>query len=132
TEQVGMVRQWSVLLALAPQKEDWIRVYELASGRMGYVRASAVGPLDRPDTDIDHEVSRLEAGPSRSPGTMEANSIVRLVGWSGFGLVGLLAAWRVKGARGFLFWSTFALLGYYWLAAAWIWPWYITWALVPA
>jgi hypothetical protein len=132
TEQIGMVRPWSVMLALAPQKGDWIRVYELASGRLGYVRAATVGPLDRPDTDIDYEVSRLEAGPARSPAAVEANSIVRLVSWSSFGLVGLLAAWRVRDARSFLVWSTIVLLGYYWLAAAWIWPWYITWALVPA
>jgi hypothetical protein len=130
-DQIGMVRPWTVLLALAPQRGEWIRVYELPTGRIGYVRAAAVGPLERPDTNISHEVAQLEAGPAWSPAALEANSIVRWVSWVSFGLAGLLAVWRSRGDRGLLLWSAIILLAYYWLAAAWIWPWYITWSLVP-
>jgi hypothetical protein len=131
TQQIGMVRPWTVLLALAPQRGEWIRVYDLATGRIGYVRATAVGPLDRPDADVNQEVARLEAGPAWSPAALEANSLVRLVGWGSFGLAALVALWRARGTQAFLLWSGIILLAYYWLAAAWIWPWYVTWALVP-
>jgi hypothetical protein len=131
TEQIGMVRPWSILLALAPQWGEWIRVYDLATGRIGYVRASAVGPLDRPDADINNEVARLEAGPALSPAALHANSIVRILAWGCFGIAGLVSIWHARGTQSFLLWSGIILLAYYWLAAAWIWPWYITWALVP-
>jgi hypothetical protein len=131
TDQIGIVRPWTVLLALAPQRGDWIRVYELPTGRIGYVRAATVGPLERPDTNISHEVARLEAGPAWSPAAVEANAVVRWVSWVSFGLAGLLAIWHAHGDRGLLLWSAIILLAYYWLAAAWIWPWYITWSLVP-
>ncbi len=132
TEPIGMVRQWNTLLALAPQKGDWIRVFEYATGRVGYVRATSLGPVGRPGDVTGAEITRLEAGPAGSASTREANTRVRIVSWVGFGLVGLVAAWRVRDLRSFLIWSTGVMLAYYWLAAAWIWPWYVTWAFVLA
>lgn len=129
TEPVGTIEQWTPGIVLAPQQGAWLRFYDTASRRIGYVRAASVGPLAKPPEDIDDEAARLKAGPAASVRVWLANLLVRLFGVIGFGFVWLLAAWRASHLRQFLAWSVALLLAFYWLTATWIWPWYVLWAL---
>ncbi len=134
SELIATVEPWTELLVIGVERLGWMRVYAPDLERSAFVPSSAVGPIDRPTRFDDHAgVLARERGPSGSPATMEANRLIRLVGWGAFGAVWLAAL--VVGtstlgglARGW----TAALLALFYLGSAWFWPWYVVWALVPA
>ena len=131
---LGELSQWTELLVVGPERDGWLRVYDPWTREVGYVRSDALGPAERPrEYDDDVEVLAREQGPEGSPVLQEANRIVRLVGWGGFGLVWLGALAFGTGSFGGLVrgWLA-ALLALYYLASAWFWPWYVVWGVAAA
>ncbi|MBA2241010.1 MAG: hypothetical protein H0W09_07195 [Solirubrobacterales bacterium] len=67
-----------------------------------------------------------------TPAATQATLWLRSATWLAFGLVWLLAAWRVADPRTFLISSTAVFLAFYWLVGTWVQPWYVIWALALA
>ncbi len=98
------------------------------------------GPWARPERRAQKNGSSESddvAGDSAGEGdrgwrAAQANTWLRGVTWTAFGLVWLLAAWRATGFRALVTWSTIVFLASYWLLGSWIWPWYVVWAVALA
>src|SRR5262249_11695906 len=117
-----------LVIAPRPKASSWVRVYDPAAGRQGYVREGATDVLkERPAVaQTDPVLIRWELG--RSPTAVRADAWLRLAGWSAFGLAWLWAAWYAGDLRRFLVSSAALMLASYWLVASWIFPWYVIWA----
>lgn len=123
--------QWSELLVVGPERGGWLRVFDPRDRVVGYVRSAALGPAERPvEYDGDPDVLARERGPQGSLALQQANTLVRLVGWGGFGLVWLGAILFRTGSFSALTTGCLAtFMALFYLASAWFWPWYVVWAL---
>ena len=126
---------WSELLVIGPEREGRLRAFDpaLAAGRLRRRRAT-LGPIGPPaDLLGDPEVEAPSRGPVGSPDLIEANRLIRLVGWGAFGLAFLLALVLGTGSAAALVvaWVGLCLVLEY-LTLTWFWPWYVLWGLVPA
>ncbi len=118
------------LLTLSPPDDDWLRVYDPATHRIGYFTGAAWDEAERPSfADHDAEAREREKPVIDHPMVRKANAILRLVTWLGFAGFGLFAAWRTRNFTEFLVWSGASLLASYFFIITEIWPWYVNWAL---
>ena len=118
------------LLLIAPDRTDWLRVYDPATHRKGYFIGAAWDESKRPAlADDDAEARALEKPVIERPTVRKANAIVRIVTWLGFAAFGLFAAWRTRSFTELLVWSGASLLASYFFIITEIWPWYVNWAL---
>jgi hypothetical protein len=123
-----------LVIAPSPPESPWVRVYDPATGRKGYVPEDATRVYRGPDgseqppvAQADPALIRWELG--RSPTAVRADAWLRRAGWSAFGLAWLGAAWYARDLRRFLVGSAALMLASYWLIASWFFPWYVLWAL---
>ena len=133
-EVIAAVEPWTELLVVAEERLGWMRVYQPATGLVGYVRSPAVGPVDRPAFAVsDPDVLAREQGPTGSPTLKRANRLLRAVGWGAFGAAWLIAlVWGTATFGGVVRGWSAALLVLFYVGSTWFWPWYVTWALIPA
>jgi hypothetical protein len=130
---LGRVEPGTPLLVIARHSKMslWVRVYYPAIGRKGYVLQDASDVIERPAlTQVDPALLRWEMG--WSPIAVRAAAWLRWAMWSAFGLAWVWSAWYARNLRKFLISSTSLMLASYWLIAAWIFPWYVIWALALA
>ncbi len=122
------------LLAIAPQESSWVRVYDLATRKRGFIDGANLADSSRPaEADNDPDlVAWMERETGSSPTARRVNACLRATTWLLFGLAWMAAAWHATDLRRFLVGATALLLASYWLIGSWFWPWYLLWALVPA
>lgn len=130
--RLASIPQWTPCLVLAPQRGAWLRVYDTASGLIGYIRAEDAGPIVRPTDQADAAVVQLERGPSGTAATQLAHAWLRAVAWTLFGAVWIWAVLRARQLATLLESAVAMLLAFIWLAANWVWPWYVLWPLAVA
>jgi hypothetical protein len=116
------------VVVVAPQDDDWARVYDPVSKDRGYVDTTDFDDAERP-AYADAQAKVFETTTSDRPVVLRANNILRAVLWAGFAAFGLLCAWRTTNFEEFLVWSAAALLASYFFIITEIWPWYVNWAL---
>ena len=118
------------LLIIAPDRTDWLRVYDPGSHQTGYFTGAEWKESKRPAlADSDPVARELEKPVMERETVRKANAIVRVVTWLGFAAFGLFAAWRTRNFTEFLVWSGASLLASYFFIITEIWPWYVNWAL---
>jgi hypothetical protein len=130
---LGRVEPGTPLLVIARRLKTspWLRVYDPMGGRKGYVLQDSTDVVERPAlAQADPALLRWELG--WSPTAVRATAWLRWAMWSVFGLAWLWAAWYASNLRRFLVSSASLMLASYWLIAAWIFPWYVIWALALA
>jgi hypothetical protein len=130
---LGQVEPGTPLLVIArpPKTSPWLRAYDPTGRRKGYVLQDATDVVERPAlAQADPALLRWELG--WSPTAVRAATWLRLATWSAFGLAWLWSAWYASNLRRFLTGSASLMLASYWLIAAWIFPWYVIWALALA
>jgi hypothetical protein len=125
---------WSELLVVGPERDDRLRVFDPVSRQVGFVLAETLGPIDAPARLMaDPEIEARSRGPVGSPDLIEANRLIRLVGWGAFGLAFLVALAFGTGSAASLVvaWVGLCLVLEY-VTLTWFWPWYVLWGLLPA
>ena len=121
------------LLLIAPDRTDWLRVYDPKTRQKGYFTGAGFDESKRPAlADNDAVARELEKPVMEHQTVRKANAIVRLVTWLGFAAFGLFAAWRTVNFTQFVVWSAASLLASYYFIITEIWPWYVNWALALA
>jgi hypothetical protein len=136
TEEEGplaaRIMQGTSLLVIQPRVDHtWLRVYDPATGNKGYVLEDETTVTQRPAfAERDLVLLRWEAG--RSPTAVRADFVVKLAGWSAFGLAWLAALVYASNLRRFLLAATSLLLASYWLINSAFYAWYVIWALALA
>jgi hypothetical protein len=120
------------LLVIQPRVDHaWLRVYDPASGNKGYLLEDETTVTERPAfAERDPVLLRWEAG--RSPNAVRADYVVKLAGWSAFGLAWLWALVYASNLRRFLLAATSLLLASYWSISTTFYAWYVIWALAVA
>ena len=130
-ETVAPLEKGGKLIVITPTLILWLRVYDPASHKMGYVyKDEATHIVDPGKLAPDPVLERLELPVIQWPTVVTANRWIRIITWGLFAVFGLLAAWKTSDFDRFLTWSAAALLASYFLVMTQIWPWYILWALV--
>lgn len=131
---VARIAKDARLFVIAPNQDDWFRVYDPLSHTKGYVADEPVSDtVDEPSgLPPDPELDRLENTPLEWPTVLKANRWIRISTWGLFALFGLLAAWKTANFERFLIWAPAALLAAYYTIMTQIWPWYSIWALALA
>src|SRR5262249_40880016 len=84
---LGELPVWSNLLVVGPERERRLRVFDPVNRRVGFADTSFLGPIDQPPEYADDpEIAARILGPVGSPELLEANRLIRMVGWGAFGL----------------------------------------------
>ena len=125
---------WSELLVVGPERDGRLRVFDPISRQVGFVPAGMLGPVDPPAALMaDPEIEARSRGPVGAADTIEANRLIRQVGWGAFVLAFLVAlAFGTRSASGLVVaWVGLCLVLVY-LTLTWFWPWYVVWGLLPA
>ena len=121
------------LLLIAPDRTDWLRVYDPATHQTGWFTGAGWDESKRPAlADNDAVARELEKPMMEHQTVRKANAIVRIVTWLGFAAFGLFAAWRTVNFTQFVVWSAASLLASYFFIITEIWPWYVNWSLALA
>jgi len=118
------------LLLIAPDKTDWLRVYDPTTRQMAYFTGAGWDESKHPALADSDAFAREREKPVIEQRTVRtANTVLRVATWLGFALFGLFAAWRTRNFTEFLVWSCASLLGSYFFIITEIWPWYVNWSL---
>lgn len=129
SQQITVMKPGVRVVVIAPQTSDeWARIYDPASRKRGFVRATEFTDSTRPD-NADELANLFDMMTAERPTVVLANNMLRLVLWLGFAAFGLLCAWKTASLEEFFVWSAAALLASYFLIITEIWPWYANWAL---
>lgn len=129
-DPVAPITKGEKLIVITPTLIPWLRVYDPASHKRGYIyKYSATHIVDPGPHSPDPELEILERHSVDWPTVVTANKLIRIVTWGLFAAFGLLAAWKTTDFDEFLIWSGAALLASYFLVMTQMWPWYILWAL---
>lgn len=133
-ERVMPLPAWTNLLVIGPEREERLRVFEPVSRQVGFADVAFLGPVDAPPEYADDpEVRARIQGPVGTWELQEANRIIRLVGWSAFGLAFVVAlVFGTRSPAGLVTaWVGLCLVLEY-VTLTWTWPWYVLWGLMPA
>jgi len=125
---------WSELLVVGPERDGRLRVFDPVTRQVGFVPAGTLGPVDPPAALVaDPDIEARSRGPVGAADTIEANRLIRQVGWGAFALAFLVAlAIGTRSASGLVVsWVAICLVLEY-LTLTWFWPWYVVWGLLPA
>jgi hypothetical protein len=126
---VGRIRPGSPLLVIQPRVDKaWLRVYEPETKRKGYVLEEDTTVINRPAL-VQEEPALLRWEMGRSPTAVRADFVVKLAGWSAFGLAWLMALAYAKDLPRFLLAACSLMLASYWLISTTFYAWYVIWAL---
>jgi hypothetical protein len=129
-EIVTPVKKGQKLLVITETLSTWMRVYDPASHKRGYVfKYITTHVVDPGKLSPDPELEQLELNTIDWSTVVTANRWIRIATWGLFAAFGLLAAWKTTDFDRFLIWSGAALLASYFLVMTQMWPWYILWAL---
>lgn len=131
---IGDLPVWSNLLVVGPEREHRLRVYDPLRRQVGYADTGFLGPIDQPpEYANDPDIAARIQGPVGSPDLLEANRLIRMVGWGAFGLAMPVAL--IFGTRSIMrvatAWIGLCLVLQY-VTLTWFWPWYVLWGLMPA
>jgi hypothetical protein len=133
-EAMGELPAWSDLLVVGPERDGRLRVFDPVSRQVGFADAWTLGPIDPPSEWMrDPEVEARSRGPVGSADLIEANRLIRWVGWGAFLLAFLAALLFGTGSPAALVraWVGLCLVLEY-ITLTWFWPWYVLWGLLPA
>lgn len=119
------------LLGLSSRdSDDWLRVYDPASRKVGFVEWAGLGNIAAPPgMEQDAVVQRLSVEPALWPTVVLANRLIRIASLCILAGFAALAALRARGTDGFLQWGTAFLLLSILVVFTKLWPWYAVWPL---
>ncbi len=119
------------LLVVAPAENEWTRVFEPSTGRVGYVPS-----IRLLDEVMPGEIEVMNADSARAAWTSrshlaDANTLIRASAYAAFAVGFLVIALQVLKRGGGAWATAFTSLFLVFLlaTATWIWSWYILWPL---
>ena len=124
------VKEGELVLVVAPQLTEWMRVYDPASRQKGWMLSGASKSLPTLlNPAPDEESARLQVGPLKWPTVELANKLLRGAMLTLFAAFGLLAAWRTTHFNCWSEWACAVMSAICLTVATQIWPWYAIWGL---
>jgi hypothetical protein len=128
--RLSLLKPGQPLLVLSTRDENWVRVFDPFSRRVGFVGKRHVHPIPPPPNAASDPVERrLSILPRDWPTVKRADLWIHIATWACFLAFFLVAAWKTVDFDRFLFWAAAFFLASILLILSRVWPWYLIWPL---